>query len=99
MISASGMSSAPGMYVTTTIGLGKSKAIVAPYQAVEKLVGANDRYVFINEDGHAKRVSVELGQRFDQNIEIIAPEIVDGVEMVVVGQHKLVDGVKINVVE
>ena len=89
----------PGMYVTTTIGLGKTNAIVAPYQAVEKLVGANDRYVFINENGRAKRVGVELGQRFDQDIEIIAPEIVDGVEMVVVGQHKLVDGVKINVVE
>ena len=89
----------PGMYVTTTIGLGKTNAIVAPYQAVEKLVGANDRYVFINENGRAKRVSVVLGQRFDQDIEIIAPEIVDGVEMVVVGQHKLVDGVKINVVE
>ncbi|MBO4666452.1 MAG: efflux RND transporter periplasmic adaptor subunit [Paludibacteraceae bacterium] len=89
----------PGMYVTTTIGLGKTNAIVAPYQAVEKLVGANDRYVFINENGRAKRVSVQLGQRFDQNIEIIAPEIVDGVEMVTVGQHKLVDGVKINVVK
>ena len=89
----------PGMYVTTTIGLGKAKAIVAPYQAVEKLVGANDRYVFINENGRAKRVGVELGQRFDQNIEIISPEIVDGVELVTVGQHKLVDGVKINVVE
>lgn len=89
----------PGMYVTTTIGLGKAKAIVAPYQSVEKLVGANDRYVFINEKGYAKRVAVELGQRFDQNIEIIAPEIVDGVEMVTVGQHKLVDGVKVNVVE
>lgn len=88
----------PGMYVTTTIGLGKSKAIVAPYQAVEKLVGANDRYVFINEYGRAKRVGVELGQRFDQNIELISPEITDGVEMVVVGQHKLVDGVKLNVV-
>ncbi len=89
----------PGMYVTTTIGLGKAKAIVAPYQAVEKLVGANDRYVFINENGRAKRVAVELGQRFDQEIELISPEIVPGVEMVVVGQHKLVDGVKLNVVE
>lgn len=89
----------PGMYVTTTIGLGKAKTIVAPYQAVEKLVGANDRYVFINEDGRAKRVGVELGQRFDQNIELLSPEITDGVEMVVVGQHKLVDGVKLNVVE
>lgn len=89
----------PGMYVTTTIGLGKAKTIVAPYQAVEKLVGANDRYVFINENGRAKRVSVELGQRFDQNIEILSPEIKDGVEMVTTGQHKLVDGVKINVVK
>ena len=89
----------PGMYVTTTIGLGKANTIVAPYQAVEKLVGANDRYVFINENGRAKRVAVELGQRFDQDIEIISPEIVPGVELVVVGQHKLVDGVKINVVE
>ena len=89
----------PGMYVTTTIGLGKAKTIVAPYQAVEKLVGANDRYVFLNENGRAKRVAVELGQRFDQQIEIISPEIVDGVEMVTVGQHKLVDGVKLNVVK
>ena len=88
----------PGMYVTTTIGLGKANTIVAPYQAVEKLVGANDRYVFINENGRAKRVAVTLGQRFDQEIELIAPEIVPGVEMVTTGQHKLVDGVKINVV-
>lgn len=89
----------PGMYVTTTIGLGKANALIIPYQAVEKLVGANDRYVFINDNGYAKRVSVELGQRFDQNIEIIAPEIVEGVAVVTTGQHKLVDGVKINVVE
>ncbi len=89
----------PGMYVTTTIGLGKAKVIVAPYQSVEKLIGANDRYVFINENGRAKRVAVTLGQRFDQDIEIIAPEIVEGVELVTTGQHKLVDGVKVNVVE
>ena len=87
------------MYVTTTIGLGTEQAIVVPYQAVEKLVGANDRYVFLNNNGFAKRVSVTLGQRFDQDVEIIAPEIVEGVEMVVTGQHKLVDGVKLNIVE
>ncbi len=89
----------PGMYVTTTIGLGQAETIVAPYQAVEKLVGANDRYVFIVENGCAKRVSVELGQRFDQDIEVIAPEIKAGVQLVTTGQHKLVDGVKVNVVK
>jgi RND family efflux transporter MFP subunit len=89
----------PGMYVTTTLPLGKAQTIVVPYQAVEKLVGANDRYVFINNEGRAKRVAVVLGQRFDQDVEIIADEIVAGVELVTTGQHKLVDGVKINIVE
>ncbi len=89
----------PGMYVTTTIGLGKQEAIVVPYQSVEKLVGSNDRYVFINNNGRAKRVAVKLGQRFDQDIEIISPEIVAGVEMVTTGQNKLVDGEKINIVK
>lgn len=86
-----------GMYVTTTLGLGKEKTIVVPYQSVEKLIGSNERYVFINENGYAKRVSVKLGQRFDENIEIIAPEIYEGVEYIYVGQRKLVDGVKIEV--
>lgn len=89
----------PGMYVTTTLGLGKATTICAPYQAIEKLVGANDRYVFLNEDGRAKRVAVTLGQRFDEEQEIFADEIIEGAEMVVVGQHRLVDGVKLNIVE
>jgi len=87
----------PGMYVTTTLGLGKEQTIVVPYQTVEKLVGANDRYVFLNNNGCAQRVAVTLGQRFDEDIEIIAPEIVAGAEYVVQGQHRLVDGVKLEV--
>ena len=87
----------PGMYVTTTLGLGKENTIVVPYQSVEKLIGSNERFVFINDNGYAKRVSVKLGQRFDENIEIIAPEIQPGVEYIHKGQSKLVDGVKIEV--
>ena len=86
-----------GMYVTTTLGLGKESTIVVPYQSVEKLIGSNERFVFINENGYAKRVSVKLGQRFDEQIEIIAPEIHAGVEYIYKGQSKLVDGVKIEV--
>lgn len=89
----------PGMYITTTIGLGKEKVITAPYSTVLKLVGANDRYVFINDNGYAKRVTVEMGQRFGDDVEISAPEIVDGVELVTKGEARLVDGVKISVGE
>jgi RND family efflux transporter MFP subunit len=87
----------PGMYVTTTLGIGKENTIVVPYQSVEKLIGSNERFVFINDNGYAKRVSVKLGQRFDEQIEIIAPEIQPGVEYIHKGQSKLVDGVKIEV--
>ena len=87
----------PGMYITTTLGLGKENTIVVPYQSVEKLIGSNERFVFINDNGYAKRVSVKLGQRFDEQIEIIAPEIQPGVEYIHKGQSKLVDGVKIEV--
>ncbi|MCQ2310751.1 MAG: efflux RND transporter periplasmic adaptor subunit [Paludibacteraceae bacterium] len=89
----------PGMYVTTLLPLNEEDVICVPYQSVEKLVGANDRYVFLNENGLAKRVGVTLGQRIGEDVEIIAPEIVAGAEYVYVGQHKLVDGTKLEVVE
>ena len=88
----------PGMYVKTRLSVGKETIITAPYQSVLKLTGSNDRYVFVNENNQAKRVAVTMGQRFDNMIEIFAPEIVPGTEIVCVGQSKLVDGVKLNVV-
>ncbi len=89
----------PGMYVHTTVSLGKATTVVVPYQAVLKLQGSNDRYVFLNESGVAKRVEVTLGQRFDDMTEIIADEPLDGKELIVTGQARLVDGVKLNIVE
>ena len=89
----------PGMYVKTTLGLGHANVITVPYQSVEKLIGSNDRYVFLNEGGRAKRVAVETGDRFGEEIEIIAPEIVEGAEYVYLGQHKLIDGVKLQIAD
>ena len=63
------------------------------------LLCVNDRYVFINDNGHAKRVSVEMGQRFGDDVEIYGEGIEEGVEVVVKGEARLIDGVKINVVE
>lgn len=88
----------PGMYAKTTLSLGQVKAIMVPYQAVLKLQGSNDRYVFVNENGTAKRVAVTLGQRFDDQIEIISDELQEGMELIVVGQARLVDGVALEIV-
>ena len=93
----SGLKLRPGMYVRTKMSLGMARAMVVPYQAVLKLTGSNDRYVFLDDGGVAKRVFVTLGQRFDENIEIISDELHEGDQLVVVGQAKLVDGSKLNV--
>ena len=79
----------PGMYVSTSI----------PDQSVLKLIGSNERYVFVNNAGVAKRVTVELGKRYDRDVEIISQELKDGDELIVVGQGRLVDGVKLEIVK
>lgn len=92
----------PGMYVKTTLALGEAETIVVPYQAVLKLTGSNERYVFVNDNGTARRVAVTMGQRFDDRIEVIPEtegELKEGDELVVVGQARLVDGSKLQVVE
>ena len=87
----------PGMYVKTKMSMGMARAMVVPYQSVLKLTGSNDRYIFLDDGGMAKRVFVKLGQRFDENIEIISDELQEGDRLVVVGQAKLVDGSKLNI--
>jgi len=89
----------PGMFVRTSLEFGEVEAIVVPYQAVLKLVGSNERYIFLNNNGLAKRVSVNLGQRFDDKVEILSSEIKEGDQLVSVGQAKLIDGVKLSIVE
>ena len=89
----------PGMYAKTHMSMGMAKALVVPYNSVLKLTGSNDRYVFLNDGGTAKRVFVTLGQRFDENIEVISDELHEGDALVTTGQAKLVDGSILNVVK
>ena len=89
----------PGMYVSTVLDLGRTEALVVPYQAVLRLIGSNNRYVFVDEGGVAKRVFVKIGERHDQTIEISSDSLKVGDPIVTTGQAKLVDGVRLNVVK
>ena len=48
----------PGMYGTINFFIGETETVVVPALAVLKLQGANNRYVFLNKEGKAKRVDV-----------------------------------------
>jgi membrane fusion protein, multidrug efflux system len=85
----------PGMFTRATIELGKVEAFVVPALAVLKLQGSNERYVFLKENGRAKRVVVEIGDRYDDLVEIISDSIQPGDNLVVAGQARLIDGIEV----
>lgn len=88
----------PGMFVRVDLELGEKRAMVVPALAVLKMQGSDERYVFVEEQGLAKRVSVKLGQRFDEQVEIISPELEEGSRLIIAGQARLVDKVPVEVV-
>lgn len=89
----------PGMFVRSSIEMGEVSALMAPAQAVLRLSGTNERYVYVNDNGVARRVSVQIGQRFDELVEIVSEDLRQGDQLITTGQARLVEGVKLNVVK
>lgn len=89
----------PGMFSRVTLSLDKEEALLLPANAILKLQGSNDRYLFVEENGTAKRVSVEVGKRFDDKVEVISSQIKAGDKLIVKGQARLLDGMKVEVVK
>ncbi|GHT54274.1 cation efflux system protein [Bacteroidia bacterium] len=81
----------PGMFGRVTLNFGTVESVVIPDAAVQKQAGANDKYVFTIENGHAKYHKVELGQRLESNYEILTG-LQDGDVVVIAGQTRLIDG-------
>ena len=89
----------PGMFARVRLFLGKEMAMVVPDYTVLKMQGSNERYVFVVKDSKAHRIVVKIGDRFNDRIEILSPELKAGMELVSEGQGRLNDGVPVNVVK
>lgn len=88
----------PGMFCRVNLELGEVKALVVPALAVLKMQGSNERYLFVEKDGLAKRISVSTGKRYDDLIEVISPDLQEGDHLIVTGQARLIEGVSVEVV-
>jgi membrane fusion protein, multidrug efflux system len=87
----------PGMFVRVSMDLGEVETFVVPANTVLVQEGTNIRYVFVENNGNAKRVEVSIGKRFDDQIEIISNIIKEGDKIITEGQSKLIDGDKIEI--
>lgn len=89
----------PGMFCRASFEGGQEEALLVPTLSVLKVQGANDRFVFLEKNGRAKRVEVTLGRRFDNKVEIFSKDIKEGDKLIVSGQARLVDNVEVEVVK
>lgn len=87
----------PGMFSRVAFKLEEIEALVLPAQAVLKLQGSNDRFLFIEEKGLARRISVKMGDRYDDMVEVISDELKPGHYVVVSGQARLIEGMQLQI--
>jgi RND family efflux transporter MFP subunit len=87
----------PGMFVRVSLDLGEVETFVIPANTVLVQEGTNIRYVFVYNDGVAKREEVTLGKRFDDQVEIISNNLNEKDQLVTQGQSRLINGDKIEI--
>ncbi len=91
----------PGMYGTIHVDAGATTAKIVQAQAVLKVQGSNDRYIFVAEGNKAKRVTVKIVNRYEDYLEIEATDydLKAGDQIVTTGQANLIDNSDIKIVE
>jgi RND family efflux transporter MFP subunit len=89
----------PGMFARVTLNFGTENHVVVSDEAIVKQVGAGDRYVYVvNADGTVSYNKVELGRRMGTEYEVLSG-VEDGATVVIAGQNKLANGVKVQVID
>ena len=88
----------PGMFVRVSMDLGEVETFIVPASTVLIQEGTNIRYVFVDDQGVAKRMEVLIGKRFDDHLEIISENLREGDRLVTEGQARLITGDKITIV-
>lgn len=89
----------PGMFARATVNFGSNNNVVIPDVAVVKQQGSGERFVYVlNEDNTVTYKKVVLGRRMGAEYEVLEG-LQDGDKVVVGGQIRLKDGVKVIVNE
>lgn len=89
----------PGMFARVNMEFAKENALVVPAVAVLQQRGTDNRYIFIYDNGIAKRIDVQTGKRFDDKIEIISDMLKLNDQLIIAGHNNLVDGAKVTIAE
>lgn len=89
----------PGMFGRVTVTYGVANHVVAPDEAVVKQAGAGDYYIYVlKADNTVSYNKVKLGRRLGAEYEIMEG-VEPGSTVVVAGQSRLANGMKVDVIK
>jgi len=89
----------PGMFARVYIDMGEVEAFVVPSSSVLVQEGTNERFIFVAAGNVSSRRVVKLGKRFDDKVEIAEGELKVGDSLVIDGQARLTDGLRIEIAQ
>lgn len=82
----------PGMFGRVSINFGSGQVLAVPSHALLKQDGTNTRYIFVYDDGVARRIDVIPGKRYNDIIEISGEELSEGMLLITAGHVALTHG-------
>ncbi len=83
-----------GLFMSVTMELGERQSVVVPETAIVR--EGEETYLFVVEDGTARRVVVSVGRQLGEEVEILEG-LTDGQEVVTGGIQRLGDGAAVTV--
>lgn len=86
----------PGQFMAATLTLRERDALVIPEQAV--MIRGDEQYVFVADDGIARRITVKLGSRIPGRVEVAEGLSADD-QVIVTGQDRISSGDRIEVID
>ena len=86
----------PGMFARVEMNFGSAQHVVVPDRAIVKQSGSGNKYVYVLHGDSVSYNQVQLGQRIDNAYEVLSG-VNDDDNVVITGQSRLADGVKVEV--
>ena len=85
----------PGMFSRTELKFGTNQGIMVDDVAVQKQLGTNDKYVFVNVNGVAERRLVTTGVQIGGKVNVLTG-VNPGDKVIVAGISKLMNGTEVS---
>ncbi len=86
----------PGMFGRTKFAMSSKEGVMVPDVAVQKPIGTDDRYVFVNKGGVAERRNVTIGRLVGAEYDIISG-VAAGEEVITTAFSRISNGTQIQI--